>query len=86
MTLLEYCGLNDKSISYIAEQKESLKLGMYTPGTKIPVIDEKIAIKSQPDYAIMLSWHYAKTIIINLRKKGLKSTILIPLPKFKFIK
>jgi hypothetical protein len=25
-------------------------------------------------------------IIFNLRKKGLKSTILIPLPKFKFIK
>lgn len=86
MTLLEYCGLNSKLISYIAEQKESLKLGMYTPGTKIPVIDEKNAIKSQPNYAIMLSWHYAKTIITNLRKKGFKSTIILPLPKIKLIK
>jgi len=86
MTLLEFCKFNSKSISYIAEQKESLKLGMYTPGTKIPVVDEKKAIKSQPDYAIMLSWHYAKTIIKNLRKMGLKSKIIIPLPSIKFIK
>jgi hypothetical protein len=86
MTLLEYCKFNSKIISYIAEQKESLKLGMYTPGTKIPVVDEKRAIKSQPDYAIMLSWHYAKSIIKNLRKKGLKSKIIIPLPNIKFVK
>lgn len=86
MTLLEYCKLNSKSIKYIAEQKESLKIGLYTPGTHIPVVNEAIAIKRQPDYAVMLSWHYAKTIIKNLRKKNFKSKIILPLPKIRVIK
>ena len=42
MTLLEYCKLDNKVIDYIAEQKTSLKIGLYTPGTKIPVKDEKM--------------------------------------------
>lgn len=85
MTLLEYCGINKESMSYIIEQKKSLKIGLYTPGTHIPVLNEKIAIEKQPDYAVMLSWHYSKSIINNLRKKGLKSKIIIPLPKIKIV-
>ncbi len=85
MTLLEYCGLDNKLIDYVAEQKTSLKIGLFTPGTKIPVLDEKISINNPPDYAIMLSWHYTKSIIKNLRKKNFKSKIIIPLPKIKVI-
>jgi len=86
MTLLEYCKLDNNKIDYIAEQKESLKIGLYTPGTKIPVKDEKLAIYSPPDYAVMLSWHYAKSIIKNLKKKNFKSKIIIPLPYIKLLK
>jgi hypothetical protein len=39
----------------------------------------------QPDYALMLSWHYSEQIIENLRKKGLKSKIIIPLPNVRII-
>lgn len=80
-TLLEYCGLDTSIIDYIAEQSTSLKLGMFTPGTHIPIIDEKEMMENQPDYCLMLSWHYAKPIIKKLREKGLKSDIIIPLPK-----
>jgi hypothetical protein len=72
-------------MSYIIEQKKSLKIGLYTPGTHIPVLNEKIALEKQPDYAVMLSWHYSKSIINNLRKKGLKSKIIVPLPKIKIV-
>ena len=67
---------------YIAEKKTSLKLGMYSPGKHIPILDEKLLIESQPDYVLLLSWHYASEIIAMLRKKGLKSKIIIPLPRF----
>jgi hypothetical protein len=85
MTLLEYCRINKDMMSYIIEQKKSLKIGLYTPGTHIPVLNEKIALEKQPDYAVMLSWHYSKSIINNLRKKGLKSKIIVPLPKIKIV-
>ena len=85
MTLLEYCKLDNKLIDYIAEQNTSLKIGLFTPGTKIPVLDEKVSLKNPPDYAIMLSWHYADSIIKNLKKKNFKPNIIIPLPKIKVI-
>ena len=71
MTLLEYCNIDHNILDYIAEQNTSLKIGLYTPGTRIPVIDEKKSFDDPPDFAIMLSWHYSKSIIKNLTKKKL---------------
>jgi hypothetical protein len=85
MTLLTYCGLTPDLIPYIAEQSSSLKLGLFTPGTHIPVLDEKRLFAEQPDYALMLSWHYAEPIIRGLRSKGLKSKIIVPLPKVRIV-
>ena len=84
-TLLSYCNLDKESLSYIAEQSTSLKLGLFTPGTYIPIVDEKIMMKKQPDYAIILSWHYWEPIVKKLRAKGLKSKIIIPLPEVRII-
>ncbi len=33
----------------------------------------------------MLSWHYAAPIIRNLRQKGLRSKIVVPLPRFHIV-
>tara|TARA_A100001388_G_C28774828_1_gene506627 strand:- start:3839 stop:5104 length:1266 start_codon:yes stop_codon:yes gene_type:complete len=84
-TLLSYCNLDKDSLNYIAEQSTSLKLGLYTPGTYIPIVDEKIMIEEQPDFAIILSWHYWEPIVKNLREKGLRSKIIIPLPEVRMI-
>jgi hypothetical protein len=81
VTLLAYCGLTPDLLPYIAEQSTSLKLGLYTPGTHIPVVDESILFNEQPAYALMLTWHYAAPIISALRKRGLKSKIIVPLPE-----
>ena len=83
-TFLNYCKINNKMMSYIAEQESSLKIQKFLPGMRIPIIDEKEMFENPPDLAIMLSWHYAKDIISILRKKGFKSKILVPLPKPKF--
>ena len=84
-TLLSYCNLDSDSLSYIAEQSTSLKLGLFTPGTYIPIVDEKIMFEDQPDIAIILSWHYWEPIVDKLRAKGLKSKIIIPLPEVRII-
>ena len=85
-TLLNYYGIDTDWIPYIAEQPTSLKLGMYLPGKHLPVVNNEILIKEQPDYVILLAWHYAEPIMKLLRARGLKSDFIIPLPDFKVVK
>ena len=79
-TLINYTGLDRDLMPYIAEQSTSLKLGLHLPGKHIPIVDEQRMFDEQPEYALMLSWHYARPIIDKLRKRGLKSDIIVPLP------
>ena len=58
---------------------------MFTPSTHIKIIDEKYMIKYQPDYALILSWHYGKNVMKNLRNKGYKGEFIMPLPKPRII-
>ena len=85
ITLLAFCKINNKIFDYIAEQKTSLKLNLYTPNTHLKVLDEKIFFKNQPNYAFLLSWHYKKSIMRNLRKKGFKGKFIVPLPFPKIV-
>ena len=80
-TLVNYTGLDPVLMPYIAEQSTSLKLGLFLPGMHNPIVDEKRLFDEQPEYAIMLSWHYADPIIRKLRERGLKSKIILPLPE-----
>jgi len=85
-TLLNYYGVDSELLPYLAEQPTSLKLGMYLPGKHIPVVNNKILIKEQPKYVVLLAWHYAKPIMEQLIARGLKSDFVIPLPDFKIVK
>jgi len=42
-------------------------------------------LAEQPDYAVILSWHYAEPIIRALRQKGLRSKIIVPLPDLRIL-
>ena len=85
ITLLAYCNITEQIIDYIAEQSSSLKLNLFTPSTHIKILDEKKMIKEQPDYVLILSWHYGKSVIKNLKKKGYRGKFIIPLPIPKII-
>ena len=86
VTLLNYYGVDTDLIPYIAEQPTSLKLGMFLPGKLIPVINNEILVKEQPDYVILLAWHYAEPIMEQLKIRGLKSNFIIPLPDLNIVK
>jgi len=83
--LVNYYGIDHTLMPYIAQLPESEKVGMYLPGTHIPIVDNKIILEEQPDYVVILAWHYADFIMKNWRKKGLKSKFVLPLPEFKII-
>ena len=84
-TLINYLGLDENIIECIFEVKGSKKIGMYLPGTKIKIIEEKIQNLKEYQYLLIFSWHIQKDIIKVLRKKGYKGKFIIPLPKPKVI-
>ena len=84
-TLLNFCDIGKELIPYIAEQPTSFKLNKYLPGKHIPILDNKILFDEQPDYVLILAWHYAEPIIKSLKIRGLKSKFIIPLPEVKII-
>lgn len=84
-TLINYTKLDENTLDYILEIKGSKKIGKYMSGTKIPILDEKVLYKEQPEYALIFSWHISKEIILNLKKRGYKGKFIIPLPDPKII-
>ncbi|MBN2752896.1 MAG: class I SAM-dependent methyltransferase [Rhodospirillaceae bacterium] len=84
-TLLNYVGLGCDLMPYIAEQPTSLKLGRYLPGLHQPVVNNSILFSEQPEYVVLLAWHYWEPIRADLRKRGLKSKFVLPLPELRII-
>jgi len=83
--LLQFCGLSEKEIPFIAEVNQD-KFGKMTPGTNIPIISEEEARKMQPDYLFVLPWHFKNGIISKERafiSNGGK--FIVPLPEIQII-
>ncbi len=83
--LLQYFGLTNKFIPYIADRNPQ-KFNTYTPGTKIKIISEKLSRKMIPNYYLVLPWHFKKEILkreTKIRKKGTK--FIFPLPDLKIL-
>jgi len=83
MTLLNYCHIGPEMLDFMTE-KSLLKIGLYTPGTHIPILPDSALTEQQPDYALLLAWNFADEIIENLkeyRERGGKFIIPIPEPR-----
>jgi hypothetical protein len=83
--LLQYYNINNKMIDYVAERNKN-KFNLYTPGTNIKIISESKSRIYNPDYYLVLPWHFKKEILVRekkIRKKGTK--FIFPLPKLKII-
>ncbi len=79
-TLLNYFGITPKIIDCIAETN-TVKQGLLTPGSHIPIISEEEFIRTMPEYALLLSWNYLDFFLNKSEyiKKGGK--FIVPLPK-----
>ncbi len=83
---LNYFGADTDLIPYVAENPVSPKIGMYVPGSLIPIVANTILLKEQPDYILILAYNYADIIVKQLKSKGITSDFIIPLPDFRIIK
>lgn len=60
--ILQYCGFTPEDIPAIAEVNSD-KFGAFTPGTRIPIISEAEAHARNPDYLLVLPWHFRSNLI-----------------------
>lgn len=83
--LLQFCGFSTKEIPYIAEVNEE-KFGAFTPGSMIPIISEEEAKALNPDYFLVLPWHFKENILSredDYMSKGGK--FIFPLPEIEIL-
>jgi hypothetical protein len=83
--LLQFCGLSSKHIACIAEVNPE-KYGAFTPGTNIPIVSEKEARAMNPDYFLVLPWHF-KHGILEREKEFLANggKFIFPLPEIEIV-
>jgi hypothetical protein len=83
--LLQFCNFTSKQIPFIAEVNEE-KFGSFTPGSNIQIISEKEAKDMNPDYFLVLPWHF-KNSILERESEYIKNggKFIFPLPEIEII-
>jgi len=82
-TLLNAAGLNTDVIDYIVDETPE-KIGKFSPGTGIAIVNKHELIKRPVDYVIVLSWNFAETIVPKI-KELTDAKIIIPIPEIKIL-
>ena len=84
-TLLQYFGLDNTLIDGIAE-RSPYKFGLRTIGTNIPIESEEVMREANPDYLLVLPWHFISEFVERetafLDGGG---HFIVPCPVFKVI-
>jgi len=82
---LQFCGFTSADIPVIAEVNPE-KFGRVTPGSHIPIISEAEARAMQPDYFLVLPWHF-KDGILRREKEYLASggKFIFPFPEIEIV-
>ena len=85
-TLLQYFGLDNTLIDAIAE-RSPYKFGLKTIGTNIPILSEEDVRAMNPDYMLVLPWHFIAEFVKRedeFLSKGGK--FIVPCPTFEIIR
>ncbi|TAK86059.1 MAG: class I SAM-dependent methyltransferase [Betaproteobacteria bacterium] len=85
-TILQWCGI-DKSIIDCAADRNPDKHGARTLGTDIPIVSEEESRAMNPDYYLVLPWHFRKAFL-EREKEMLKRGVglIFPLPTVEVVK
>lgn len=70
-TVLNYCGIGPESIDFICDTTKE-KIGKYSPGMHIPIVDMKHFYKSQKDFVYLFAWNHKKEIMNKEKKTKVK--------------
>ena len=81
--VLQYCSIKSTIIKAVGEVN-SEKYGSFTPGTLIPIIPEKEVLDLEPDYLLVLPWHFREFFLNSEKFKG--RNLVFPLPRIEVVR
>lgn len=85
-TILQFCGINDEIIECAAERNPD-KYGARTLGTNIPIVSEAESRRMNPDYYLVLPWHFKAEFVKRERETLDKGVgFIFPLPAIEIVK
>jgi hypothetical protein len=84
-TILQWCNI-DKSLIDCAAERNPDKFGAHTLGTDIPIVSEEVSRAANPDYYLVLPWHFREEFL-EREKATLASgtSFIFPLPEVEII-
>lgn len=83
--ILQFCGFDRSQVLAITDVNED-KWGRYTPGTGIPIVSEADGRALDPDYMLVLPWHFKEGIVRRERDfldRG--GRLIFPLPEIEIV-
>jgi SAM-dependent methyltransferase len=84
-TLLNYFGLGRETLDFVVD-RSTVKQGLYTPGTALPIHAPERLLEEMPDYVLLLTWNFAEEILAQqqeYRRRG--GRFIIPIPELKIV-
>lgn len=82
-TLLNYYGIGAETLDFVVD-RSTVKQGLYTPGTHLPILHPKALLEYRPNYVLVLTWNFADEILAQqqeYRERGGRFIIPIPEPE-----
>ena len=79
-TLLNYCGIRTDLLAYTVD-RNPVKQGTFTPGTRIPIFAPERIAETRPDYVLILPWNLRDEIaaqMAHVREWGGRFVVPIP--------
>lgn len=84
-TLLNYFAIETSALEYVVD-RSTVKQGLYTPGTHLPIFAPTHLLETHPEYVLLLTWNFAEEILSQqaaYREAG--GRFIIPIPELKVV-
>lgn len=81
--LLQYCNITEADINRVGEVNPD-KFEAFTPGSLLPIVSEEDVLAMQPDYLLVLPWHFRPFFVEHPRYFG--HSLIFPLPQLELIR
>lgn len=84
-TLLNYCDITTRLLPWTVD-KSPLKVGLYAPGSHIPVLPASELLERQPDYCLILAWNFADEIRAQQAEYARRGgRFILPIPRARIV-
>lgn len=84
-TLLNYFGIGRETLDFVAD-RSTVKQGLCTPGTHLPIYPPEKLLEAMPDYVLVLTWNFVDEILAQqteYRRRG--GRFIVPIPELRAI-